>query len=142
LLIPGANDSDAELDEMTSWVVEHMGPDVPMHFSAFHPDYRMTDRPPTPSATLARARSIASANGVRHAYTGNVHDPDGQSTYCAGCGERVIRRDWYEVGDHRLDDDGHCTSCGTQLPGVFDGPPGGWGRRRQRVVIDRRGWGR
>jgi pyruvate formate lyase activating enzyme len=137
LLIPGLNDSDAELDEMTAWVVEHLGPDVPMHFSAFHPDFKLLDRPPTPPATLTRARRIARANGVRHAYTGNVHDADGQSTYCAGCGDRVIRRDWYEIDDYRLDDAGRCTACGTQLPGVFDGPAGGWGPRRQRVVLDR-----
>ena len=137
LLIPGHNDSDAELDAMTRWVVEHLGPDVPMHFTAFHPDFRMRDVPPTPPETLQRARRIALANGVRHAYVGNVHDPDAQSTRCPACHELVIRRDWYEVGDYRLDDEGRCRSCGARIPGVFDGPPGGWGPRRQRVVIDR-----
>jgi pyruvate formate lyase activating enzyme len=137
LLIPGLNDGDDELDRMTTWVVEHLGPDVPMHFTAFHPDFKLLDRPPTPPATLTRARRIARANGVRHAYTGNVHDADGQSTYCAGCGDRVIRRDGYEIDDYRLDDAGRCTACGAQLPGVFDGPVGGWGPRRRRVVLDR-----
>jgi pyruvate formate lyase activating enzyme len=137
LLIPGLNDGDDELDRMTTWVVEHLGVDVPMHFTAFHPDFKLLDRPPTPPETLARARRIAKGNGVRHAYTGNVHDAEGQSTYCAGCGEPVIGRDWYEIGAYRLDDDGRCLGCGSQLPGVFDGPPGGWGQRRRRIVLDR-----
>jgi pyruvate formate lyase activating enzyme len=136
LLIPGLNDSDAELDAMTAWVVERLGPDVPMHFTAFHPDYRMLDRPPTQATTLTRARRIALANGVRHAYTGNVHDGDGQSSYCANCGERVIERDWYRIGEYRLDDSGRC-SCGTRMPGRFDGPAGGWGPRRRPVVMGR-----
>jgi pyruvate formate lyase activating enzyme len=124
LLIPGLNDSSAELDAMTSWVVDHLGPDVPMHFSAFHPDYRMLDRPSTPPETLTRARSIARANGVRYAYTGNVHDRDGQSTACVTCGTIVIERDWYRLGRYELDDAGRCQSCGTPMPGIFDGPPG------------------
>jgi pyruvate formate lyase activating enzyme len=135
LLIPGLNDGDGELHEMTSWVVEHLGPDVPMHFTAFHPDFRMLDRPPTPPATLARARSIAFANGVRYAYTGNVHDPDGQSTRCHGCGQVVIERDGYRLGTYRLDDRGACTGCGAQLPGCFDGPAGTFGPRRLPVVM-------
>lgn len=137
LLIPGLNDGDAELDEMTAWVVEHLGPDVPMHFTAFHPDFKMLDRPPTPPETLARARRIALANGVRHAYTGNVHDGDGQSTYCHGCGTRVIERDWYRLGEYGLDDDGGCQACGTGLPGIFDGPAGGWGPVRRPVTLGR-----
>ena len=135
LLIPGMNDSDEELHTMTSWVVDELGPDVPMHFTAFHPDYRMMEVPPTPPETLDRARRIASSNGVRYAYTGNVHDGDGQSTYCHSCGEKVIERDWYELGHWGLDDTGHCTSCGTQVPGVFDGPPGGWGSKRIPVML-------
>ncbi|MGO9583742.1 MAG: AmmeMemoRadiSam system radical SAM enzyme [Acidimicrobiales bacterium] len=137
LLIPGLNDSDSELDAMSSWVVEHLGPDVPMHFTAFHPDFKMRDRLATPPDALSRARRIALANGVRHAYTGNVHDPDGQSTYCPACGARVIERDWYVVDSYRLDDTGHCQVCGAQLPGVFDGAPGGWGARRLPVTIGR-----
>ncbi len=133
LLIPGLNDSDEELDEMTSWVVATLGPDVPMHFTAFHPDYRMLDRPPTPPETLRRARRIALSNGVHHAYTGNVHDVEGGTTRCQGCGEPVIVRDWYVLSDYRLDDSGRCARCGALLPGVFDGPAGDWGSRRQPV---------
>jgi pyruvate formate lyase activating enzyme len=135
LLIPGLNDSDEELDAMTTWVVDHLGPDVPMHFTAFHPDYRMLDRPPTPPETLRRARRIALGNGVHYAYTGNVHDVEGGTTRCVGCGEPVIVRDWYLLGDYRLDDTGHCTNCGTLMPGVFDGPAGEWGPRRQPVSL-------
>ncbi len=135
LLVPGLNDGDGELDEMTTWVVDHLGPDVPMHFTAFHPDFKMLDRERTPPATLTRARQIAIANGVRYAYTGNVHDAGGGSTFCHGCGAMVIRRDWYELGDYGLDGAGVCDRCGEQIPGVFDGPPGTWGRRRQPVVL-------
>ena len=135
LLIPELNDSDAELDRMTSWVVHELGPDVPMHFTAFHPDFKMIDRPPTPPATLSRARDIAIANGVRYAYTGNVHDTQGSSTYCSGCGRIVIERDWYQLGQYALTPDGACHACGTTLPGVFDGPPGTWGPRRVPVRL-------
>jgi pyruvate formate lyase activating enzyme len=135
LLIPGRNDSDEELDEMTTWVVEHLGPDVPMHFTAFHPDYRMLDVPPTPPETLLRARRIAMANGVRYAYVGNVHDRAGDTTSCGGCGQAVIERDWYQIEAYRLDDQGRCTACGTPLPGTFEGPVGTWGRRRLPVRI-------
>ena len=135
LLIPGLNDSDEELHAMTSWVVEDLGADVPVHFTAFHPDYKLNDRPPTPPETLTRARRIARENGVRHAYTGNVHDSDGASTYCAGCGTVVVERDWYRLGAYNLTDDGHCTECGTLLAGVFDGPAGGWGPRRVPVRL-------
>ncbi len=138
LLIPERNDSDDELQRMCDWVVDELGSDVPMHFTAFHPDFRMLDVPPTPPETLTRAREIARASGVRYAYTGNVHDPAGSSTYCAGCGERVIERDWYRLGAYRLTDAGRCTVCGTQAPGVFDGPPGTWGPRRQPVALQGR----
>jgi len=139
LLIPGMNDSDDELDAMTRWVVDHLGPDVPMHFTAFHPDYRMLDKAPTPPATLQRARRIAMDNGVRHAYTGNVRDLEGGSTRCHGCGELVISRDGYVLGEYGLDDSGHCISCGTRIPGVFEGPAEHWGQRRQPVVLRGRG---
>ncbi len=135
LLIPGENDSDDELDRMTGWVVDRLGPDVPMHFSAFHPDWKMLDKPATPAATLTRARRIAKRNGVRHAYTGNVHDHDGGSTWCHGCGELLIGRDWYVLGAWKLTDDGRCGACGTACAGVFDGPPGTWGARRQPVRL-------
>lgn len=135
LLIPDANDSDAEIDSMCAWVVEHLGPDVPMHFSAFHPDYKMMDRPPTPPDTLTRARRIALANGVRYAYTGNVHDVEGASTYCSGCGIRLVERDWYEIGEYRLTGEGACQACGTRCPGVYEGPPGAWGGRRPLRIV-------
>jgi len=138
LLIPGQNDSDAEIDAMTSWVVEHLGPEVPMHFTAFHPDYRMMDVPPTPPSTLGRARRIAKGNGVLHAYTGNVHDGEGGSTYCSGCGRAVIERDWYTLGRYDLDDKGCCDHCGTPMAGRFDGPAGTWGPRRQPLRISDR----
>lgn len=135
LLIPGENDSDAELDEMSRWVVEHLGSDVPMHFTAFHPDWKMLDKPSTPPSTLSRARKIARRNGVRHVYTGNVHDPEGSSTYCHACGGKLIDRDWYVLGEYRLTDDGRCQSCGAACPGRFDGPAGSWGARRQPVRL-------
>ena len=138
LLIPGYNDSDSELHEMTQWIVEHLGPDVPIHFTAFHPDYKMLDVPPTPPATLTRARRIAIENGIHYAYTGNVHDAAGGSTFCHSCGARVIERDWYRLGEYGLDDSGRCTTCATTLPGVFDGPVGTWGGRRQPVLLSSR----
>jgi pyruvate formate lyase activating enzyme len=135
LLIPGENDSDEELRAMSAWVVEQLGPDVPWHFTAFHPDYRMRDRGATPPRTLSRAREIARDCGVRHVYTGNVHDRAGQSTYCHACGALLIERDWYELGAWGLSDDGNCTDCGARCPGVFSGPPGRWGARRLPVRL-------
>jgi pyruvate formate lyase activating enzyme len=135
LLIPGLNDSDEEIDALTGWVVDRLGSDVPVHFTAFHPDYRLRDRPPTPAATLTRARRIALANGVRYAYTGNVHDREGGSTHCYRCGARAIDRDWYELGEYNLTDDGRCEACGAQIPGVFAGPPSRWGRRRLPIRL-------
>ncbi len=135
LLIPGLNDSDAELDEMTRWVVDELGPDVPMHFTAFHPDYKLLDRPVTPANTLTRARRIALSNGARYAYTGNVYDEAGGSTYCHQCGECLIGRNWYVITAWNLTDDGRCRRCGTACAGVFDGPPGRWGARRQPVRL-------
>jgi pyruvate formate lyase activating enzyme len=138
LLIPGLNDSDAELDEMTRWIADELGPEVPLHFSAFHPDYKMRDIPPTPPATLTRARAIGLGNGLQHVYTGNVHDTTGGSTSCPSCGTRVIERDWYVIGGYRLTGDGRCRECGTTIAGVFDGPPGEWGARRQPVRLSPR----
>ncbi len=135
LLIPGENDSDAELDEMTRWVVGHLGPDVPMHFTAFHPDWKMPDHPRTPPATLSRARSIALANGVRYAYTGNVHDEAGGSTYCHHCGTRLIGRDWFVLSEWHLTAEGRCPRCGTACAGVLEARPGDWGARRLAVRL-------
>src|ERR671914_879201 len=111
LLIPGLNDSSDEIDGMTAWIAERLGGDVPLHFTAFHPDYKLRDRPPTPPETLSRARSIARANGLRFVYTGNVHDAAGGSTYCPGCETLVIERDWYRLGAYRVTGDGRCASC-------------------------------
>jgi len=133
LLIPDENDSDEELDKMTRWVVDTLGPDVPLHFTAFHPDWKMLDKPATPPATLTRARRIARANGVRYAYTGNVHDNEGGSTWCHHCGALLIERDWYQLGQWGLDAHGKCAKCGTVLPGVFEARPGSWGARRLPV---------
>jgi len=135
LLIPGLNDSDQELEAMTSWVVERLGPEVPMHFTAFHPDFKMMDRPHTPPETLTRARGIAVANGIRYAYTGNVHDTEGSSTYCEGCGIGLVERDWYTLGRYQLTGDGRCQRCGAACPGVFAGAPGTWGARRLPVRL-------
>jgi pyruvate formate lyase activating enzyme len=137
LLIPGENDSDAELDAMTRWIADELGPDVPLHFSAFHPDWKMTDRPPTPPATLTRARGIAMANGLHYVYTGNVHDRRGGSTWCPRCGELLIERDWYELGRWGLTPEGCCANCGTRIPGVFAARPGTWGARRMPVRLHR-----
>src|SRR5689334_4498774 len=96
LLIPGENDSTSEVEALSAWVMEHLGPDVPLHFTAFHPDWKMLDKPPTPPATLRTARAIARAAGLHHVYIGNVHDPEGDSTYCQACGAMLIGRDWYD----------------------------------------------
>lgn len=135
LLIPGHNDSEQELNEMTRWVVEHLGPDVPMHFTAFHPDWRMREVPSTPFATLARARRIALANGIHHAYTGNVRDPEGAATYCHQCRQILIGRDGYRIIEWQLGADGSCASCGARCVGRFAASPGNWGSRRQPVHL-------
>ena len=135
LLIPGENDSPAEIEALSRWVMEHLGPDVPLHFTAFHPDWKMRDKPPTPPATLQRARRIAREAGLRYVFTGNIHDPAGQSTYCHGCGALLIGRDWYELTAWNLTADGRCGGCGTPCPGVFDGAPGRWGRRRLPLAV-------
>ncbi len=135
LLIPGLNDSLEEIDALTTWIVEHLGPDVPLHFTAFHPDFRMLDRPPTPPATLTRARGIGLTNGLRHVYTGNVDDRRGQTTYCHGCGAVLIERNQYRLGHWGLDDQGRCATCGTRCSGVFEARPGTWGPRRLPVRL-------
>lgn len=133
LIIPGENDSEKELTEMCEWVVENLGMDVPMHFSAFHPDFKMMDVPSTPSSTLTMARDIAMKTGVRYAYVGNVHNKDADSTWCHQCGKLLIERDWYELGKWNLDAEGCCKSCGTKVAGVFEASPGNWGAKRLPV---------
>jgi len=135
LLIPGANDSEKEIDAMSRWVVDRLGPDVPMHFTAFHPDWKMQDVPRTPAATLIRARKIAIDNGVRYAYTGNVRNEEGDTTYCHHCGATVIGRDRYDLTGWNLDEGGRCKVCGTACAGVFEACPGTWGARRQPVRL-------
>lgn len=135
LLIPGYNDTVQEVNELSAWILNNLGADVPLHFSAFHPDWKMMDVPATPAATLKRARKLAMDKGLRNVYTGNIHDTEGGSTYCHSCGERVIERDWYVIGDWRLDDRGACKKCGTICAGVFEGPPGNWGAKRLPVHL-------
>lgn len=118
LLIPEENDSDQELHDLCAFVAGELGPEVPLHFSAFHPAHRLTERPRTPHATQQRARRIALEHGLRHVYLGNVWDPEASSTSCAGCGERLIERAGYRIGECRLRD-GACEACGTRLWGVF-----------------------
>jgi pyruvate formate lyase activating enzyme len=134
LVIPGHNDSDREIGEMTQWVVENLGPDVPMHFTAFHPDWKMRDVEPTPPATLSRARSIAIRAGVRYAYTGNVYDPDGGSTFCHVCAAELIGRDGYDLTAWTLEK-GRCGSCGEPCAGIFEERPGQWGARRLPIRL-------
>jgi pyruvate formate lyase activating enzyme len=119
LLIPGKNDGDAELKALSAWVAKELGPDVPLHFSAFHPDWKLDDIPATPRETLSRARRIAMDAGLRYVYTGNVHDKAGDATYCPGCGKAVIERDWYRILSYKLDNAGHCRHCGTAIAGRF-----------------------
>jgi pyruvate formate lyase activating enzyme len=132
LLIPGENDSEAEIRQMTEWIAENLGPDVPLHFSAFHPDWKMRDKPSTPLATLVMARNIAVQNGLHFVYTGNVHHAEGDTTYCPQCGAKLIERDWYNLVSWNLDANGNC-QCGYHLPGVIEAQPGNWGARRLPV---------
>jgi pyruvate formate lyase activating enzyme len=136
LLIPGENDSESELQAMTQWVVENLGPDVPMHFTAFHPDWKMLNTPSTPHSTLLKARQIALNNGVRYVYVGNVHDKSAESTYCHGCGKSLIGRDWYVLSEWNLDASGCCSFCGELCAGVFHEQPGTWGAKRKTIVMD------
>ena len=120
---------------MTEWIVEHLSPDVPLHFSAFHPDWKMRDIENTPHSTLSHAREIALGNGIRYVYVGNVHDKSGSSTYCHQCGELLIGRDWYELSDWNLDGSGRCVSCGTECPGLIENHPGDWGSKRLPISL-------
>jgi pyruvate formate lyase activating enzyme len=135
LLIPGKNDSDAELSAECEWIMRELGPDVPLHFSAFHPDFKMTDIASTPAATLRRARKIAQAAGLRYVYTGNVHDSEGGTTYCPGCGKALIVRDWYRIDRYAVSEHGTCPSCNAKIAGRFEAYGGQFGRRRIPVRI-------
>ncbi|WP_164019135.1 AmmeMemoRadiSam system radical SAM enzyme [Pyxidicoccus trucidator] len=135
LLIPGHNDSEAEVTRLSEWMMERLGPDVPLHFTAFHPDFKMLDVPATPPATLTRARGIARRTGLRHVYTGNVHDTEGDTTLCGGCGTALIVRDWHRLLSYRVTPEGRCPDCGEAVPGRFDEVPGAFGARRVPVRI-------
>jgi pyruvate formate lyase activating enzyme len=137
LLIPGKNDSDAELSAMSQWILRELGPDVPLHFSAFHPDWKMLDVPATPASTLTRARDIALKAGLHYVYTGNVHDTTGGTTFCPGCREPLIVRDWYRIDDYVLTPDGHCPQCGTAIAGRFGAFSHPFGNRRIPVSLHR-----
>ena len=137
LLIPGHNDSEREIDQLVGWFVEHLGPETPLHFTAFHPDFKLENVPATPVSTLVRARQQALAVGLKHVYTGNVHDAAGQSTYCAGCGALLIGRDWYTLSTYALVD-GRCVHCERPLAGAFAAQPGSWGARRVRLPLHER----
>ncbi len=134
LLIPGKNDSEDEIARECDWFVRTLGPEVPLHFTAFHPDFKMKTIGRTPSATLSRAREQALSHGIKHVYTGNVHDKDGQSTYCAGCSTLLIERDWYTLGTYRIAPDS-CPKCGHRLAGRFDARKGTWGAKRRPISI-------
>jgi len=135
LLIPGLNDSDAELRALSAWVRDHLGTQVPLHFSAFHPDWKMRDIPATPPATLSRARNIAMEAGLHHVYTGNVHDEAGDATHCHACGYTLIQRDWYEIRSYALTSDGRCPRCAEPCAGRFARAAGQWGRRRVAIKL-------
>jgi pyruvate formate lyase activating enzyme len=137
LLIPGENDSDGEIHAAAEWFAENLGPDVPWHFTAFHPDFKMLDKPRTPAQTLTRAREIARSKGLHYVYTGNVHDSAGGSTWCPRCGNILIERDWYELGEWNLDGN-QCAFCGWKIAGLFEERPGSWGARRQPVQLSTR----
>ncbi|MGF1727024.1 AmmeMemoRadiSam system radical SAM enzyme [Photobacterium nomapromontoriensis] len=135
LLIPGENDRPQEIDSLTRWVYDHLGPDIPIHFSAFHPDFKMLDTPRTPPETVKMARKMAQDNGLHYAYVGNIFDEEGDSTYCPECGQKVLSRNWYQLGDIHLSDDGKCTYCNYSLPGRFSAITQSFGRKRIPVVI-------
>jgi pyruvate formate lyase activating enzyme len=135
LLIPGKNDSDAEIEAESKWIQRELGPHVPLHFTAFHPDYKMLDIPHTPASTLTRARKIALAEGLRYVYTGNVHDREGGTTFCHGCGKPVVVRDWYEILSYAVTADGRCRHCAAPLPGRYAAFERPWGRKRVPVRI-------
>ena len=137
LLIPGENDSASEIEAESAWIMDRLGPDVPLHFSAFHPDWKLVDSRPTPPATLRMARRIAKDAGIRYVYTGNVYDPAGQATYCHSCGAMLIGRDRYDLTAWKLSADGSCDECGTSCHGVFEAMAGRWGQRRQPVRVQR-----
>lgn len=136
LVIPGENDSDKEFDQMTQWIYSELGPDVPLHFTAFHPDWKMRDKSRTALSTLQRARSIGIMNGLHYIYTGNVHDREGDTTYCYECGEELIIRDWYEIKGWSMNQAGKCPKCNTLCAGIFELMHGKWGSKRVPIRLN------
>jgi len=136
LIIPGENDSDAEIHKMTEWIAEELGPDVPLHFTAFHPDFKMKDHGHTSRQTLLRARRIALEKGLHFVYVGNVHDAEASATYCPSCKKLLIERDWHQVGAYRLDETGACGFCGEKIPGRFGKGKGDWHGFRRLIRFD------
>jgi pyruvate formate lyase activating enzyme len=135
LLIPSLNDSGKELQALTSWIVKNLGPDVPLHFTAFHPAHKVLGLPPTPVSTLRRARAIAFENGIRYCYTGNVEEPEGETTFCRACGKKLLGRNGYEITGWNLKENGLCGFCGTPCAGVFEPAPGNWGSKRLPIRL-------
>jgi len=135
LLIPGENDSDKEIHALCDWIVNQLGFEVPLHFTAFHPDYRMLNHPRTPTTTLRRARAIAMEMGINYVYTGNACDPEGQATYCPHCGGILIGRNGYQITQWNLNESGCCSHCHFRPAGHFLGDPGKWGARRSPIRI-------
>ncbi|HEY5778204.1 MAG TPA: hypothetical protein VIT00_05670, partial [Terrimicrobiaceae bacterium] len=125
-----------EIHKAAEWFAENLGPDVPWHFTAFHPDFKMLDKPRTPHKTLTRAQEIARSKGLHYVYTGNVHDSAGGSTWCPGCGKLLIERDWYELGEWNLVDN-RCKFCDFEIAGRFENRPGSWGANRLPVRLSR-----
>jgi len=118
LMIPTLNDDPGETQRLAEWVLNHLGPDVPLHFTAFHPDFKLRDKPATPAETLHRAREIALKAGLHFVYEGNIYSEAG-NTYCPGCGEVLIRRSWHDVLENRMKN-GSCAKCGRTIPGVWE----------------------
>ncbi|MCP4726089.1 MAG: AmmeMemoRadiSam system radical SAM enzyme [bacterium] len=134
LLIPGSNDSEKEIQELVNWIMKELGPDVPLHFTAFHPDFKLRSRPPTSGELLSKARQIALSSGIRYVFTGNVQDLTGGSTFCHECGSLLIERNWFHLGQYSLDNS-NCRNCGCSIPGKFDDSPGTWGGKRASVRL-------
>ena len=136
LLIPGANDSDAEITALSQWMQRELGPDVPLHFTAFHPDFKLTDRPATPPETVMRARRIAIDQGLRYVYTGNIHDAAGGTTHCPRCATAVVVRDWHHINAYRLQSGAQCPKCDFPISGRFERHDAGFTQfGRQRIPV-------
>lgn len=135
LLIPGENDSEIEIRNLCHWILNELGPEIPIHFSAFHPDFKMANIPATPLETLIKAREIATGMGLYYVYTGNVCYSPGDTTFCHHCGEVLIKRDWYQLTRYQLSEEGSCIKCGSKVEGYFDRTPGSWGSKRKPIRI-------